>query len=170
MTGNNPNNKWIGQRTIRPDGVDKVTGRAAFGADLSMPGMLVGKVLRSPHPHARIRSINIQSAAALPGVKAVMTGRDLVEFPCDKPAILGIQDLRYNSRNVMARDKALYAGHAVAAVAATSRSIAAAALKLIEVEYEVLPFVIDVDEALAPGAPVLHAHMHAATNPPGPAT
>ena len=72
--------------------------------------MLVGKVLRSPHPHARIKSINLDKAAALPGVKAVMTGKDLVEFPWDKPAILGIQDLRFNSRNVMARDKALYAG------------------------------------------------------------
>jgi CO/xanthine dehydrogenase Mo-binding subunit len=117
-------NKWIGKRTIRPDGVDKVTGRAAFGADYALPGMLVGKVLRSPHPHARIKAINLEKAAALPGVKAVMTGRDLVEFPWDKPAILGIQDLRFNSRNVMARDKALYAGHAVAAVAATSAKIA----------------------------------------------
>src|SRR5262245_50838155 len=128
MTGNN---KWIGQRTIRPDGADKVTGRAAFGADLSMPGMLVGKVLRSPHPHARIKSINLEKAAALAGVKAVMTSHDLVEFPWDKPAILGIQDLRFNSRNVMARDKALYAGHPVAAVAATSARIASQALKLI---------------------------------------
>ena len=109
---NGSNNKWIGKRTTRPDGEDKVTGRAAFAADFSMPGMLVGKVLRSPHPHARIKSINIDKAAALPGVKAVMTGHDLVEFPWDKPVTLGIQDLRYNSRNVMARDKALYAGHA----------------------------------------------------------
>ena len=120
MTANGSSNKWIGKRTPRPDGADKVTGRAAFGADFSQPGMLVGKVLRSPHPHARIKSINLDKAAALPGVKAVMTSKDLVEFPWDKPAILGIQDLRFNSRNVMARDKALYAGHAVAAVAATS--------------------------------------------------
>ena len=80
-----------------------------------------------------------------------MSGRDLVDFPWDKPAILGIQDLRYNSRNVMARDRAFYAGHAVAAVAATSTKIAAAAVKLIEVDYEVLPWVIDVDEALRAG-------------------
>ena len=169
MTANGSSNKWIGKRTPRPDGADKVTGRAAFGADFSQPGMLVGKVLRSPHPHARIRSINLDKAAALPGVKAVMTSKDLVEFPWDKPAILGIQDLRFNSRNVMARDKALYAGHAVAAVAATSASIASRALKLIEVDYEVLPWVIDVDEAMQPGAPILHAHMHAAA-PKGPAT
>ena len=135
-----------------------------------MPGMLVGKVLRSPHPHARIRSINFDKAAALPGVKAVMTGEDLVEFPWDKPALLGIQDLRFNSRNVMARDKALYAGHAVAAVAATSAKIAADALKLIEVDYEVLPWVIDVDEAMQPGAPILHEHMRDVGAKPGPAT
>jgi CO/xanthine dehydrogenase Mo-binding subunit len=153
-------NKWIGKRTIRPDGEDKVTGRAAFSADFSQPNMLFGKVLRSPHPHARIKAIRLDKALALPGVKAAMTGCDLVEFPWDKPAILGIQDLRFISRNVMARDKALYVGHAVAAVAATSARIAAAAVKLIEVDYEVLPFVIDVDEAMQPGAPVLHAHMH----------
>jgi CO/xanthine dehydrogenase Mo-binding subunit len=169
MTANGSSNKWIGKRTPRPDGADKVTGRAAFGADFSQPGMLVGKVLRSPHPHARIKSINLEKAAALPGVKAVMTSKDLVEFHWDKPAILGIQDLRFNSRNVMARDKALYAGHAVAAVAATSASIASRALKLIEVDYEVLPWVIDVDEAMQPGAPILHQHMHAAA-PKGPAT
>ncbi len=151
MTANGSNNKWIGKRTIRPDGVDKVTGRATFGADFSQPGMLLGKVLRSPHPHARIKSINFEKALALPGVKAVMSGEDLVDFPWDKPAILGIQDLRYNSRNVMARDRAFYAGHAVAAVAATSAKIAAAAVKLIEVDYEVLPWVIDVDEALEAG-------------------
>ncbi len=151
MTANGSDNKWIGKRTIRPDGVDKVTGRATFGADFSQPGMLHGKVLRSPHPHARIKSINFDKALALPGVKAVMSGKDLVDFPWDKPAILGIQDLRYNSRNVMARDRAFYAGHPVAAVAATSAKIAAAAVKLIEVDYEVLPWVIDVDEALAAG-------------------
>jgi CO/xanthine dehydrogenase Mo-binding subunit len=163
-------NKWIGKRTDRPDGVDKVTGRAAFAADSSMPGMLWGKVLRSPHPHARIRSINFDKALALPGVKAVMSGKDLVHFPWDKPVILGIQDLRFISRNVMARDRAFYAGHAVAAVAATTPKIAAKAVKLIEVDYEVLPFVIDVDEALEPGAPILHEDMKGVGAKPGPAT
>ena len=67
---------WVGTRPVRPDGVDKVTGRARFGADLAMPGQLVGKVLRSPHPHARIRSIDAGAAAALPGVKAVVTADD----------------------------------------------------------------------------------------------
>jgi CO/xanthine dehydrogenase Mo-binding subunit len=170
MNDLSPDNKWIGKRTIRPDGEDKVTGRAAFGADFNQPGMLWGKVLRSPHPHALIKSINTEKAAALHGVKAVMTGRDLVEFPWGKPVPLGIQDLRYMSRNVMAREKALYAGHAVAAVAATSAKIAAEAIKLIEVEYQVLPWVIDVDEALKPGAPILHEHMRAGGDKPGVAT
>jgi CO/xanthine dehydrogenase Mo-binding subunit len=170
MTGNGTSNKWIGKRTIRPDGADKVTGRAAYGADFSQPGMLFGKVLRSPHPHARIKSINLDKAAALPGVKAVMCGRDLVDFPFEKPVILGIQDLRWISRNVMARDKVLYAGHAVAAVAATSAKVAAAALKLIEIDYEVLPWVIDVDEAIKPGAPILHEQLRTAGVKPAPQT
>ena len=153
---NESNNQWIGKRTIRPDGEDKVTGRAAFGADFAQAGMLWGKVLRSPHPHARIRSIDSQRAAAAPGVKAVMTGADLVDFPLDTPVLVGPADMRFVSRNVMARDKALYAGHAVAAVAATSAAAAEAALELIEVDYEPLPWVIDVDEAMQPDAPVLH--------------
>ena len=151
-----PENQWIGKRTIRPDGEDKVTGRAAFGADFTQAGMLWGKVLRSPHPHARIRSINLNRAAAAPGVKAVMSGADLVDFPLDTPVTVGPADMRYVSRNVMARDKALYAGHAVAAVAATTAQAAEAALELIDVDYEPLPWVIDVDEAMSADAPVLH--------------
>ena len=151
------NNKWIGQRTIRPDGVDKVTGRAAFAADTTMPGMIWGKVLRSPHPHARIKSINTAKAEALPGVKAVVTAKDIVDFPLDKGAVmLGIQDMRWMCRNVMARDKVLFPGHPVAAVAATSEAIAAEACKLIEVDYEVLPYVIEVEDAIKPDAPILH--------------
>src|SRR5262249_53641235 len=151
------NNKWIGQRTIRPDGVDKVTGRAAFAADTNMPGMIWGKVLRSPHPHARIRSINTKKAEALPGVKAVVTSRDVVDFPIEKGAVmLGIQDMRWMCRNVIARDKVLFPGHPVAAVAATTEAIAAEACNLIEVDYEVLPFAIEIDDALKPDAPILH--------------
>jgi len=156
MTEDNASNKWIGKRTIRPDGEDKVTGRATFGADFSQPGMLRGKVLRSPHPHARIKAINLDKAAALPGVKAVMTGNDLVDFPWDTSVMIGTADMRFLSPNIMARDKVLYAGHPVAAVAATSAKIATAALKLIEVDYEVLPWVIDVEEAMQPDAPILH--------------
>ncbi|MBS0240770.1 MAG: xanthine dehydrogenase family protein molybdopterin-binding subunit [Proteobacteria bacterium] len=156
MNVHNPSNKWIGQRTIRPDGQDKVTGRAQYAADFKMPGQIYGKILRSPHPHARIRSINTAKAAALPGVKAVITAKDLVEIPMDKPIMLGIQDMRWMCRNVMARDKVLFIGHPVAAVAATSASIAKHALSLIEVDYEVLPWAIEIDDALKPDAPILH--------------
>lgn len=156
MNAENPNNRWIGKRTIRPDGAEKVTGRAAYAADTTMPGMIWGKVLRSPHAHAVIRSIDTSKAEALPGVKAVVTGRDLVDFPVDTPVPLGIQDMRWMARNVMAREKALFHGHPVAAVAAINDKVAAEACRLIEVDYEVLPHVIDVEEAMRPDAPVLH--------------
>src|SRR5436189_1697046 len=151
------NNKWIGQRTIRPDGMDKVTGRAQFAADTTMPGQIWGKVLRSPHPHARIKSINTAKAEALPGVKAVVTSRDIVDFTIEKGAVmLGIQDMRWMCRNVMARDKALFPGHPVAAVAATTEAIAAEACNLIEVDYEVLPWSIEIEDAIKSDAPILH--------------
>ena len=163
-------NKWIGKRTIRPDGADKVTGRAAFGADHSLPGMLWGKVLRSPHPHAIIKSINLAKAASLPGVRAVMSGDDLPIIPLDKPLMVGPADMRYVSRNIMARDKVMYAGHSVAAVAATSSRIAQEALALIEVDYEILPHVIDVEEAMRPDAPVLHDFLFTGGVTPKPET
>jgi CO/xanthine dehydrogenase Mo-binding subunit len=152
--------KWVGTRQIRPDGVPKVTGTALYGSDYAMPGMLVGRILRSPHAHARIRSINTAKAAALPGVKAVITSAD---FPEQKFEYVGPERVAQNfwhmTRNIMAREKVLYEGHAVAAVAAMSRSIADEALALIEVDYEVLPHVIDVDAAMAPDAPVLFDDM-----------
>jgi CO/xanthine dehydrogenase Mo-binding subunit len=160
MTAENPDNLWIGKRTPRPDGADKVTGRAAYAADTNMPGMIWGKVLRSPHAHARIKSIDTSKAEALPGVEAVMTAKDIVDFPIAKgPVMLGIQDMRWMCRNVMAREKALFHGHPVAAVAATSQIIAAEALKLIKVDYEVLPWAIDVEDAMKPGASILHDHV-----------
>src|ERR1700682_2721457 len=152
----NTDNKWIGPRTIRPDGADKVTGRAAFAADTTMPGMIWGKVLRSPHPHARIKSINTAKAEALAGVKAVVTAKDIVDFPLDKSVMLGIQDMRWMGRNVMARGKVMSPGQPAAPVAATTEAIAAQACALIEVDYEVLPWSIEIDDALKPDAPVLH--------------
>ena len=163
-------NKWIGKRTIRPDGADKVTGRATFGADFTQPGMLWGKVLRSPHPHAIITSVNLDKASALPGVRAVMRGDDLADIPLDKPLMVGPADMRFVSRNVMARDKVLYAGHAVAAVAAISPRIAQDALALIEVEYQILPHVIDVEEAMRADAPVLHDFLRTGGVKPKPET
>src|SRR5208282_2365619 len=143
--------KWVGTRPIRPDGVPKVTGRALFGADLAMPGELIGAILRSPHAHARIRSIDTSKAAALPGVKAVVTSAD---FPEQKFEYVGPERVAVNfwhmTRNVMAREKALYEGHAVAAVAAINKAVAEEALALIEVDYEVLPHVIDVEAAMKP--------------------
>lgn len=139
--------RQVGTRVRRPDGVDKVTGRAQFGADMTAPGMLVGRILRSPHAHARIRGIDTALAEALPGVKAVITSADL-----------GVPEDAYTrdvQDNCMARGKALYDGHAVAAVAATDAATAKAALKLIKVDYEVLPHVTDVDAAIKPGAPVV---------------
>lgn len=152
--------KWIGTRPNRPDGADKVTGRARFGADFNMPGQLVGKVLRSPHAHARIKSIDTSKAEALHGVKAVVTAKDFPEQPNQiVPAGEMQANLRDVTRNVMAREKALYDGHAVAAVAATTSEIASEALALIKVDYEVLPHVIDVDDAMKDGAPILHDHL-----------
>ena len=157
MNDNSQQFKWIGTSPIRPDGLEKVTGAALFGADLKVPGMLVGRMLRSPHAHARIRGFDTSKAEALAGVKAVVTSAD---FP-DQPSVyVGPdrvqQNMHHITRNIMAREKALYDGHAVAAVAAISASIAEQALKLIEVDYEVLPHVTDVAAALAPDAPLLH--------------
>src|SRR5947209_18539541 len=150
-------NTVIGTRPIRHDGVDKVTGRALYGADFQMTGMLYGHVLRSPHAHARIRRIDTSKAEALPGVRAVVTATD---FPAGEDRIVdlgeGATPLSYIRGNVLAREKALYAGHAVAAVAASSAHIAEEAAGLIEVDYEVLPYVLSAPEAMQEGAPILH--------------
>ena len=107
-----------------------MTGRAQFGADYSLPGMLWGKVLRSPHAHARIRAIDVSAALALDGVKAVITGRDFPDVASEAAeGGEGANDFRDLAMNVMARDKALYHGHAVAAVAATTARIAEEACK-----------------------------------------
>jgi len=150
----------IGTRPIRHDGVDKVTGRAKYAADTTFSGMLRGRVLRSPHAHARILRIDTSKAEALPGVRAVVTGADLPAL-ADKVQDLGegAANLREMSKNFLADDKVLYRGHAIAAVAATSPHIAEEALDLIEVEYEALPPVLDVRDAMRPDAPLLHETM-----------
>jgi xanthine dehydrogenase molybdenum-binding subunit len=149
----------IGTRPIRHDGVDKVTGAAVYGADVRLPGMLYGKVLRSPHAHARILSIDTSKAMQLDGVRAVATADDLVET-VDGLSNLGetVMNVREVAQNSLASDKVLYKGHALAAVAATSAHIAEEAIDLIEVEYEVLPAVVDVREAMKDGAPLLDEH------------
>ncbi|TPI41932.1 xanthine dehydrogenase family protein molybdopterin-binding subunit [Mesorhizobium sp. B3-1-9] len=140
----------VGTRPIRPDGIDKVTGRARYGADFNMAGQLVGRVLRSPHAHAIIKKIDTSKAEKLAGVKAVITAKDLPDLTDGDAAMYDILD------NSMARKKALYDGHAVAAVAAIDARIARQALKLIEVDYEVLPHVTDVDEAAQHHAPLIN--------------
>ena len=150
----------IGTRPVRHDGVDKVTGAARYGADITLPGMLHAKVLRSPHAHARIRSIDTAKAEALPGVVAVLTAAD---FPIIEDRILDFAEVQGNARmiaeNLMAKDKALYMGHAVAAVCAVSPHIAAEALQLVAVDYEVLPTVLTWRDAMAPDAALLHDDM-----------
>ncbi len=139
--------KYIGTRPNRPDGLDKVTGRARYGADAYAPGMLHGAVLRSPHAHAKILNIDASKALAMEGVKAIVTRNDFAK---------GLEGDDWDLlENTIAGEKTLYDGHAVAGIAATSVLVAKDALKLIEVEYEVIPHVTDVDAAMADGAPVI---------------
>src|SRR2546422_2825434 len=166
---NGQSQTYVGTRTIRPDGVDKVTGRARFGADFNLPGQLIGRVLRSPHPHARIISIDTSRAEALPGVKAVITRDDFADQPSEFiPAGEMMMNYKDVVRNVMAREKRLDEGGGVAAGAATSVAIARRALKLIDVKYEALPHVIDVVEAMRPDAPLLHDDLYTAGVEPKP--
>ena len=152
----------VGTRPIRPDGVDKVTGRARYGADFNMAGQLVGRVLRSPHAHAKILKIDTSKAEKLAGVKAVITAADLPDLTDGDAGMYDVLD------NCMARTKALYDGHAVAAVAAVDASTARQALKLIVVDYELLPHVTDVDEAMKPNAPIVQPYIRTAGIEPKP--
>ena len=149
----------VGTRPVRHDGVDKVTGRAAYGADANWPGMLHGAVLRSPHAHARIVSIDTTAAEATPGVKAVLVGADLPDTNATVNLGEASIELRDMSHSLMARAKVLYHGQPVAAVAATTLDIAHEAARKIVVAYEPLPPVLTVDDALAPGAAILHPDM-----------
>jgi len=155
----------LGHDTPKVDGVAKVTGQAVFGADVKLPGMLVGKVLRSPYAHAIIRYIDVTEATALPGVKAVVASDDFVELIEGRPTAMGTASANnvYLSSEVMARGKTLFVGHAVAAVAATSEAIANDALALINVRYEPLPHVLDAREAMQPNAPMVHPLLFAKT-------
>ena len=143
----------IGTRPIRPDGIEKVTGRAKFGADEMLPGMLYGRVLRSPHAHARILSVDTSEAEQVPGVMAVVTGNDFENTRTGSPALQSFAE------NIMASSKVLYHGHAVAAVAAQSNAAAEAGLEAIKVTYEPLESVMDAVAAMQDDAPVLHESM-----------
>ena len=155
-----PQFKVLGTRPIRHDGMEKVTGQARYGADIHPPGLLHGKILRSPHAHARIKSIDTSKAEALDGVRAVITNAD---YPIVSNTSIDLAEVLMNARvmaeNDLAGEKVLYKGHAVVAVVAVSPHVAEEALDLIDVEYEVLDPLMTVDEAMAPGAPLLHEDM-----------
>lgn len=138
--------KFVGHNVKRVDGVDKVTGAAKYVGDISVPGMLHGKILRSTYPHARIRAIDASRAESLPGVVAVLTAADIADL---NPI--------YNGRPVIAIDKVRYVGEPVAAVAAEDLATAEEALGLIQVDYEELPTVANIEAAIKPGAPLVHA-------------
>ena len=145
--------KVVGTRPIRHDGADKVTGRAVYGADMNLPGMIFGKVLRSPHAHARILSIDTSRAEAHPEVRAIATCADFAPSnPVGPIAVLG----QMPRDNILARNKVLYKGHAIAAVAAVSPHAAEEILSLIDVEYEVLPAYTNIEDSMAEDAVPLH--------------
>ena len=152
--------KVVGSRPIRHDGVDKVTGKAKYGADYTAPDLLHGKILRSPHAHARIKSIDTSKAEALDGVRAIVTHADFsVDDVQESDLRKTLGNIPIVGENALANKKALYKGHAIAAVAASSPHVAEQAVDLIEVDYEVLPAVLDVKEAMAPGAAILHEQL-----------
>ena len=161
MTSTSKKYKVIGTRPIRHDGVDKVTGTANYGSDINLKGMLYGKVLRSPHPHARIKKIDTSNVFKLEGVKAVVTHDD---FPTIEDRVEHSGETVVSSKrladNLLAGTKVLYKGHAIAAVAAVNQHIAEEALSLIDVEYEILPFVVDIREAMKEDAPLLHEDLY----------
>ena len=160
MTITNTNQKFtsVGSRPIRHDGFDKVTGKALYGADIELPGLIHGKILRSPHAHAKILSIDTSEAEKMGDVHAVITNH---HFPAQEDKSVSkipgpAMNLKQQTSNILASDKVLYKGHAVAAVAANSAHAAEEALALIKVEYEQLPHVSTVEEAISDGAPLLH--------------
>jgi len=157
----------VGKSPIRHDGADKVTGRAKYGADTNMAGMLYGKILRSPHAHAVIKSVDASEAEALPGVYAVVTSADWPETSMKLTDLAegSIHNLGFLSMNILARGKALYKGHPVAAVAAVSPHVAEEAMAKIKVDYEVLKPVLTAEEGMKADAPILHDRLAAVTNP-----
>jgi CO/xanthine dehydrogenase Mo-binding subunit len=156
----------VGTRPVRHDGVDKVTGRAAYGADASWPDLLHAAIVRSPHAHARIVSIDTSAAEKIPGVKAVLVGSELPETNASIPLGEAAIDLHDMSHSMLARGKVLYHGQAVAAVAATTIDIAREASAKIAVVYEKLQPVMNVDEAMAADAPILHPALKTKGAPP----
>ncbi len=151
----------VGKRPIRPDGIDKVTGRAQYGADVYPAGLLHGKILRSPHAHAKIVSIDTSQAEALPGVTAVLTAADFPFAKLGKDELgSGYQRLKFATDLIMASDKVLFKGQPVAAVAAVNPHVAEEAARLIKVEYQQLPAVMNVQDGMKEGSELLHDDLH----------
>ena len=148
------NTSVVGKNLRKVEGVKLVTGRAAFTDDIQLPGMLIGKILPSPHAHARIRKIDARAARALPGVHAVLTYEDVPRVSHTTAGQAWPEPSPYDT--YLLDNKVRFVGDRVAAVAAETREIAEAALRLIAVEYEVLPAVLDIEAAILPGAPVIH--------------
>jgi xanthine dehydrogenase YagR molybdenum-binding subunit len=144
--------RYVGQRHARVEGVEKVTGSARFAYDVQLPGQLVGRVVRSPHPHARVTRIDATKAEALPGVHAVVSSANTREIPWYADSFVFDPTVRF-------------IGEEVAAIAAETEEIAGDALRLIEVEYELLPFVTDLETALAPDAPKVRESGNIADEP-----
>jgi xanthine dehydrogenase molybdenum-binding subunit len=147
----------VGKRITQPDAAAKATGAAIYASDIKLPGMLVGKVLRSPYPHARIKRIDKSKAEKLPGVEAVITPEDVAQC---KGFDRGLKDMPLIAGGYLVppdehilNERARHFGDAIAAVVAINEHVAEEALELIKVEYEKLPFVIDPEEAMKPGAP-----------------
>jgi putative selenate reductase molybdopterin-binding subunit len=149
----NPN-AVVGKNVRKVEGVKLVTGRPAFTDDIQLPGMLFGKILPSPHAHARIKRIDTRKAKALAGVRAVLTYKDVPRVPHTTAGQAWPEPSPYDT--YLLDSKVRFVGDRVAAVAAESRAIAERALELIEVDYQVLPAILDMEQAMAPGAPVIH--------------
>ena len=149
--------RTVGQNVRKVDGVKLVTGAPAFTDDVQLPGLLIGKILPSPHAHARIVSIDTRRAKALPGVHAVLTYEDVKRVPHTTAGQAWPEPSPYDT--YLLDSKVRFVGDRVAAVAAESRAIAEEALRLIEVEYEVLAPVLDMEQAMEPGAPVIHDEL-----------
>ena len=152
--------KVVGKRHPKIDGVERVSGKAEYASDIYLPGMLYGKILRSPHPHAKIVKIDAEKAKALTGVKAVLTAADIAEFPWYQIPGRGHHDMP------LLVDIARFAGDDIAVVAAVDEDVAQDALDLIKVEYQILPFVLDPEEALKPAAPKIHTKGNLAGEKP----
>jgi len=153
----------VGTRPVRHDGADKVTGRAQYGADFTAAGLIYGAILRSPHAHARIKSIDTSKAKSAAGILAVVTAKDFPKITASRDEYVQLGELNtrlgYLRDNILADDKVLYKGQPVAAVAAANAHVAHEALALIKVEYEVLPAVLTAPQGMQEDSAILHDHL-----------